>query len=100
MTTKPIDIEILGREFTVSCTDEERQGLLDAVGYLDSKMRDIRDAGKIVGVERIAMMAALNITHELLNTKSGDVDVGDIKRRMYNMQNQIEEVISLQNKLL
>lgn len=100
MTAKPIDIEILGREFTVSCTDEERQGLLDAVGYLDSKMRDIRDAGKIVGVERIAMMAALNITHELLNTKSGGVDVGDIKRRMYNMQNQIEEVISLQNKLL
>jgi cell division protein ZapA len=100
VTAKPIDIEILGREFTVSCTDEERQGLLDAVGYLDSKMRGIRDAGKIVGVERIAMMAALNITHELLNTKSGDVDVGDIKRRMYNMQNQIEEVISLQNKLL
>ena len=100
MTAKPIDIEILGREFTVSCTDEERQGLLDAVGYLDSKMRDIRDAGKIVGVERIAIMAALNITHELLNTKSGGVDVGDIKRRMYNMQNQIEEVISLQNKLL
>jgi cell division protein ZapA len=100
VTAKPIDIEILGREFTVSCTDEERQGLLDAVGYLDSKMRDIRDAGKIVGVERIAMMAALNITHELLNTKSGGVDVGDIKRRMYNMQNQIEEVISLQNKLL
>jgi cell division protein ZapA len=100
MTAKPIDIEILGREFTVSCTDEERQGLLDAVGYLDSKMREIRDAGKIVGVERIAIMAALNITHELLNTKSGGVDVGDIKRRMYNMQNQIEEVISLQNKLL
>jgi cell division protein ZapA len=100
VTAKPIDIEILGREFTVSCTDEERQGLLDAVGYLDSKMRDIRDAGKIVGVERIAIMAALNITHELLNTKSGGVDVGDIKRRMYNMQNQIEEVISLQNKLL
>ncbi|MGV3582838.1 MAG: cell division protein ZapA [Methylophilus sp.] len=100
MTAKPIDIEILGREFTVSCTDEERQGLLDAVGYLDSKMRDIRDAGKIVGVERIAIMAALNITHELLNTKAGGVDVGDIKRRMYNMQNQIEEVISLQNKLL
>jgi cell division protein ZapA len=100
MTAKPIDIEILGREFTVSCTDEERQGLLDAVGYLDSKMREIRDAGKIVGVERIAIMAALNITHELLNTKSGGVDVGDIKRRIYNMQNQIEEVISLQNKLL
>jgi cell division protein ZapA len=100
MAAKPIDIEILGREFTVSCTDEERQGLLDAVDYLDHKMRDIRDAGKIVGVERIAIMAALNIAHELLNTKSGDVDVGDIKRRMFAMQNQIDEAISLQNKLL
>ena len=100
MAVKPIDIEILGREFTVSCIDEERQGLLDAVDYLDHKMREIRDAGKIVGVERIAIMAALNISHELLNTKSGGVDVGDIKRRMFNMQTQIDEAISLQTKLL
>ena len=100
MSGNSVDIEILGREFTVACPEEERQGLLDAVSYLDSKMREIRDAGKIVGAERIAMMAALNITHELLNTKSGGVDVGDIKRRMYNLQNQIEEVVSLQNKLL
>jgi cell division protein ZapA len=100
MSSNSVDIEILGREFTVACSEEERQGLLDAVSYLDSKMREIRDAGKIIGAERIAMMAALNITHELLNTKSGGVDVGDIKRRMYNLQNQIEEVVSLQNKLL
>ncbi|HAJ72485.1 MAG TPA: cell division protein ZapA, partial [Methylophilaceae bacterium] len=58
------------------------------------------DAGKIVGVERIAMMAALNISHELLNTKAGGIDVGDIKRRMYAMQHQIDETLSLQNKLL
>jgi cell division protein ZapA len=100
MAAKPIDIEIMGREFTVSCTDEERQGLLDAVDYLDHKMREIRDAGKIVGVERIAIMAALNISHELLNTQSDGVDVGDIKRRMFAMQNQIDEAIALQNKLL
>jgi cell division protein ZapA len=100
MTTKPIDIEILGREFTVACSDDERQSLLDSVSYLDNKMQEIRDAGKIVGIERIAIMAALNITHELLNTKSGGLDVGDIKRRMSAMQSQIDEAISLQNKLL
>lgn len=100
MSTKPIDIAILGREFTVSCTDEERQGLLEAVDYLDNKMREIRDAGKIIGAERIAMMAALNISHELLNTRSGGIDVGDIKRRMFTMQSQIDEALSLQNKLL
>ena len=91
---------IMGREFSVSCTDEERQGLLDAVAYLDKKMRDIRDSGKVVGIERIAMMAALNLSHEVLNTKTGDVDIGDYKRRINAMQNQIDEVLAPQAKLL
>lgn len=97
---KPVDVQIMGREFTVSCTEDERQGLLDAVNYLDKKMRDIRDAGKIVGLERIAIMAALNLSHEVLNTKTGDIDIGDYRRRINAMQNQIDEVIAEQNKLL
>jgi cell division protein ZapA len=97
---KPVDVSIMGREFTVSCTDEERAGLLDAVNYLDKKMHDIRDAGKVVGVERIAIMAALNLSHELLNTKSGDVDIGDYKRRISAMQNQIDEALVPQATLL
>ncbi len=97
---KAVDVSIMGREFTVSCTDEEQQGLLDAVNYLDKKMHDIRDSGKVVGVERIAIMAALNLSHELLNTKSGDVDIGDYKRRINTMQNQIDEVLAPQAKLL
>ncbi len=100
MTVKSVDVQILGREFTVSCTEEERQGLLDAVNYLDKKMRDIRDSGKVVGVERIAIMAALNLSHEVLNTKAGDVDIGDYKRRINAMQSQIDEAIAEQNKLL
>lgn len=100
MTVKSVDVQILGREFTVSCTDEERQGLLDAVNYLDKKMRDIRDSGKVVGVERIAIMAALNLSHEVLSTKAGDVDIGDYKRRINAMQSQIDEAIAEQNKLL
>ena len=97
---KSVDVSILGREFTVSCTDEERQGLMDAVSYLDTKMHEIRDSGKVVGVERIAIMTALNLSHELLNTKSGDVDIGDYKRRINAMQNQIDEAIAAQTKLL
>ena len=93
-TTKSIDVTIMGREFTVSCTDDEREGLLSAVGYLDKKMHDIRDAGKVVGLDRIAIMAALNLSHELLNTKSGDVDIGDYKRRISVMQNQIDEAMA------
>lgn len=100
MTAKSIDVEILGREFTIACTDEERQGLLDAVDYLDSKMRDIRDGGKVVGLDRIAIMAALNLSHEVLNTKTGDIDIGDYKRRINAMQNQIDDAIADQTKLL
>ena len=93
-TTKPIDVTIMGREFTVSCTDDEREGLLNAVDYLDKKMHDIRDAGKVVGLDRIAIMAALNLSHELLNTKSGDVDIGDYKRRISVMQKRIDEAMA------
>lgn len=97
---KPVEVTIMGRQFTVSCTDEEHQGLMDAVSYLDKKMREIRDSGKVVGIERIAMMAALNLSHEVLNTKAGDVDIGDYKRRISVMQNQIDEALGVQIKLL
>lgn len=92
---KGVDVNIMGRDFTISCTDEERPGLINAVNFLDKKMRDIRDSGKIIGVERIAMMAALNLAHELLNSKSGTVDVGDFKRRITNMQDQIDKVCAV-----
>ena len=81
---KGVDVNIMGREFTVSCTDEERPGLINAVNFLDKKMRDIRDSGKIIGVERIAIMTALN-------SKSGNVDVGDFKRRITQMQDDIDK---------
>jgi cell division protein ZapA len=97
---KTVDVTIMGRVFTVACTDDEREGLMDAVSYLNKKMNDIRDAGKVVGVERIAIMTALNLSHELLNAKSGDIDIGDYKRRISLMQNQIDEAIASQNKLL
>jgi len=88
------DVNIMGRDFTVSCTDEERPGLINAVNFLDKKMRDIRDSGKVIGVERIAIMTALNLSHELLNSKSGNVDVGDIRRRIANMQDQIDQALT------
>lgn len=99
-TAKTIDVNIMGREFTVACTDEERAGLLEAVSYLDKKMHDIRDTGKVVGIDRIAIMAALNMSHELLHTKTGDIDIGDYKRRISAMQSQIDEAMTSQTKLL
>ena len=94
-----VDVNIMGREFKVACSDDEREGLITAVNYLDKKMREIRDTGKIVGIERIAIMAALNLAHELLTTRSGGFDIGDFKRRIVSMQEQIDEAVAELNNL-
>jgi len=95
-----LDVNVMGREFRVSCTDEERRDLLKAVDHLNSKMREIRDTGKIIGVERIAIMAALNIAHEYLSTRmDGGFDVGEFKRRMSNMQATIDQAMNGQDDL-
>ncbi len=91
--SRSLDVNIMGREFRVACPEGEEQALLDAVAYLDRKMNDIRETGKIVGVERIAIMAALNITHELLSAKHGNFDIGNYKRRIDLMQEQIDEAL-------
>lgn len=99
MAAKGLDVTIMGREFRVACAPDEQEQLLTAVEYLDNKMREIRDAGKVIGVERIAIMAALNITNEFLTTRVGGFDVGDFKRRMNSMQKQIDEAMADQNDL-
>ena len=94
-----VDVNIMGREFKISCAEDEREGLMNAVSYLDKKMREIRDSNKVVGVERIAVMAALNLAHELMTARSGGFDIGDFKRRIISMQEQIDEALAEQNPL-
>lgn len=98
--TNTLDVTILDREFRVACPNDERAELLDAVAYLDKNMREIRDAGKITSVERIAIMAALNIAHELLTIRLGNgFDMSDFKRRMESMQAAIDTVLADQDEL-
>lgn len=100
MSKNTLDVTILDRELRVACPEDERQALLDAVAYLNKKMNEIRDAGKIVNVERIAIMAALNIAHELLSTKVGrGVDLADLTRRMGSMQTAIDQALAEQDTL-
>jgi len=94
-----MDVTILGRQFRVACTEEEKQDLLKAVKYLDGKMREIRDSGKVIGVERIAIMAALNLAHELLSVNVHGVDLGEVRRRMTEMRMMIDDVLSAQDEL-
>lgn len=98
---KTLQIAIMGREFRVACPEDEQAGLLEAVDYLNRKMLEIRDAGKVIGLERIAIMAALNIAHEYLSTKGagGAFDMAEIKRRMNHMETVIDQAMSEQAKL-
>jgi cell division protein ZapA len=97
---KTLQIAIMGREFRVACPEAEQAGLLEAVDYLNKKMLEIRDAGKVIGLERIAIMAALNIAHEFLSTQvGGSFDMAEIKRRMNRMETVIDQAMSEQAKL-
>ena len=98
--SKTINVTIMGREFRVACPDDEREELLQSVSYLDKKMREIRDSGKVIGSERVAIMAALNITHELLTTRiRGGFDMGEFKRRIDRMQESHDTAMPEQDKL-
>ncbi|MEX0604752.1 MAG: cell division protein ZapA [Marinobacter sp.] len=67
-----VEVDILDKEYLVACPEESRESLRHAARHLDTKMREIRASGKVFGTERIAVMAALNITHDMLeqNTMS------------------------------
>ena len=96
---KGLQINVMGREFRVACPEDEQKGLLEAVDYLNKKMNEIRDNGKIIGLERIAIMAALNIAHELLATKVGGFDIAALKRRMEGMETMLDQAMRDQSKL-
>lgn len=99
-TPKTIDVNILGRSYKVACEDDEREGLLQAVAYVDGKMAEIKAAGKVAGNERIAVMVALNIAHELLSTKiGGGFDLGQAKRRIASIEARLDEALAGQDKL-
>ena len=98
--SKSLQINVMGREFRVACPENEQKGLLEAVDYLNRKMTEIRDGGKVIGLERIAIMAALNIAHELLSTKiGGGFDIAEVKRRMNYMETVLDQAMRDQSRL-
>lgn len=67
-----VTVKILDKEYQVACPQEQQTELIVSARYLDKQMRAIRDSGKVIGLERIAVMAALNISHELLQASEQD----------------------------
>jgi cell division protein ZapA len=97
---KTVEVSLLGRSYRVACDDHERDALMQAVAYLDAKMNEIRKSGKVMGAERIAVMAALNVAHELLSVKLGSgFDMGQAKTRLSAIESQLDAAIAKQEKL-
>lgn len=93
MSNKGVNISIMGREFSVACPEQEQEDLLEAARYLDRSMKDIQKTGKIIGAERCAIMAALNITNDLLKMQRSTVGQDKVQAKLSAMQSRIDEVL-------
>lgn len=93
MSSKGINISIMGRDFSVACSPDEQEDLLAAARYLDSNMNDIQKSGKILGAERCAIMAALNITNDLLRLQRSTAGQDKVQQRLESLQERIDEVL-------
>ena len=86
-----ISVRIMEKEYVVACEYEERSALLDAAEFLNARMREIRDSGKLVGHDRIVVMVALNLANELLRIKNRDAKLeGDVGNRLRVMRERVE----------
>jgi cell division protein ZapA len=96
-----IDVRILDRDYKLAVTEDDKTRLLEAVAVVDEKMRSIRDAGKISGLDRIAVMAALQLAHELLGAagNGGGTASGEVMRRIRRMSEDLEAEIKRQESL-
>jgi cell division protein ZapA len=95
-----VSVRILEKEYQVACLPEERSELLDSAEYLNGKMREIRDGGNVVGLDRIAVMAALNITHELLKVRGrGEVVDTDVGQKIRQLRERVETALSRGQRL-
>ena len=96
-----VSVRLLDREYQVACPMDERSDLLDSAEYLDAKMREVRDSGKVVGLDRVAVISALNIANELIKLRrngGGAVD-GDLGARLRGMRERVESALEKSKQL-
>jgi len=93
MSAKGVNISILGRDFSVACPPDEQEALLEAATYLDGSMKEIQKTGKIIGAERVAIMAALNITNDLLKLQKTSAGQAQVQERLNSIQARIDAAL-------
>ena len=95
-----VTVNIMDREFRVNCDQSEQQNLVDSATSLDQRMREIRETGRVIGVDRIAIMAALNLASELLSTEGNSGEMVDsVNDAIERMQGKIEASLNETDEL-
>ncbi|MCO7520564.1 MULTISPECIES: cell division protein ZapA [unclassified Pseudomonas] len=95
-SSNSVTVQILDKEYSIICPPEERNNLVGAARYLDGKMREIRSSGKVIGADRIAVMAALNITHELLHRQERPESAGGgaTREQVRDLLERVDQALS------
>lgn len=94
-----VKINILGKDYTVACPDEKREDLIAAASFLDKSMRDIQKGGAGLGSERVAVMAALNIAHDLLMLRKQGSVTDEVEKRVRALRHKIETSLDKQTEI-
>jgi len=97
--TARVSVRIMEKEYVVACPYEERAALLDAAEFLNGRMREIRDTGKVVGHDRIAVMAALNLAHEFLKGKDRETKDCGAGGRVRALRERVEGALEKSQQL-
>ena len=86
----PVTIRILDKEYRIACAPEEQHGLIDSARLLDERMREVRQNGRVIGADRIAVMAALNLVYELMRERDA---IKEQHHRLQAIQDRLSEAI-------
>lgn len=98
-TQEGVTIKILGKDYTISCPEEKRDELLSAASFLDRNMREIQQSGSTLGTERIAVMAALNIAHDLISLRDNTGISDELEKRIRTLRRTVEDALDRQAEM-
>jgi cell division protein ZapA len=92
-TSEPVNIRVLDREYTVGCEPDERDSLLAAAKLLDQKMREIRGSNRMAAIDRVAVLAALNLAHELQQVRGdGEGRDRELSRTLNDLRRRLDDL--------
>lgn len=94
MSNQTVTVKILDKDYQVACPPEERSALIQSAELLDTRMRAIKNTGAVIGLERIAVMVALNLSHELLQSKNQNATPATDKAALRRLQDKIERTLA------